>query len=50
MTREEMKQRREQKKAERIAAKEQRKQERRELKSWNQMVERAKLKGAWIEN
>lgn len=50
MTREEMRQIREAKKAAKLAAREEKKIARREEKSWNKMVERAKAKGAWIEN
>lgn len=50
MTREEMRQIREAKKAAKLAAKEEKKVERNEAKAWDKMVERLKAKGAWISN
>lgn len=50
MTREQQRQRREAKKALKIALKLERRQEARELKGWLKMVEKAKAKGAWIED
>lgn len=49
MTRQEMKLKREERAAAKIAAKLQKKEYKREERSWNDMVERAKTKGAWIE-
>lgn len=50
MTRDEMRAIRERKKEEKIQARLQKKEERKELKGWNEMVKRAKLKDAWIED
>jgi hypothetical protein len=49
MTREQQRMNHEQKQVEKLAAKNQKKEERKELKSWGKMVRVAKSKGAWIE-
>ena len=49
MTREEMRQIREAKKAEKQLAKQEKKTEQMEAKAWAKMVERLKAKGAWID-
>lgn len=50
MTREEQRQIKQAKKEAKIALKLERRQEAIELKAWDKMVEKAKAKGAWIED
>ena len=50
MTRDEQKQIREQKKADKINQRQEKKDERKEVRAWDEMVKRAKAKDAWIED
>ena len=50
MTREEQRKAKEEKRQAKIKAREDKKRERQEIKNWDKMVDRAKSKGAWIED
>jgi len=50
MTREQQKQIKAQKLAAKQAAREEKKQDKQDLKNWNKMIERARAKGALIED